>query len=75
MTVITGFCLAVSISTLLIAASLLVRKGLRAASFYGSVLGMVVPCVAVDVSLFTVDSEEQMVRTNARPPTLASGEL
>ncbi|KAJ3366313.1 hypothetical protein GGF31_008122 [Allomyces arbusculus] len=59
-TAITGLCLAVSVTTFLIAATFLVRKGLRAASFYSSVLCMVVPCVAVDVSLFTVDSEEKM---------------
>ncbi|KAJ3349552.1 hypothetical protein GGF32_005374 [Allomyces javanicus] len=59
-TAITSLCLAVSLSTLLTAATFLVRKGWPAAPFYCGVLGMVAPCIAVDVSLFTVDSEEKM---------------
>ncbi|KNE71971.1 hypothetical protein AMAG_15913 [Allomyces macrogynus ATCC 38327] len=58
--VLSGLCLAVSASTFLIAALLLVRKGLRAAPFYGSVLAIVTPGIIVDVMLYSVDSPTKM---------------
>ncbi|KNE71970.1 hypothetical protein AMAG_15912, partial [Allomyces macrogynus ATCC 38327] len=60
MILVCGLCLFVTASTFLIAATFLVRKGLRVAPFYGGILAMVAPCIAVDVAHFTINSEESM---------------
>ncbi|KAJ3362731.1 hypothetical protein GGF32_005534 [Allomyces javanicus] len=60
--IVTGLCLAVSALTFSVAAAAITRKGLRAASFYGSVLAMIVPCLVIDVALLVVETK------NAVPP-------
>ncbi|KAJ3349551.1 hypothetical protein GGF32_005373 [Allomyces javanicus] len=60
MILVTILCLVVTASTFLFAATFLVRKGMRVAPFYGPMLAMIAPCIAVDVAHFTIDSEESM---------------
>ncbi|KAJ3366314.1 hypothetical protein GGF31_008123 [Allomyces arbusculus] len=60
MSLVSSLCLVVTASTFLIAATFLVRKGMRVAPFYGPMLAMIAPCIAVDVTHFTIDSEERM---------------